>query len=194
MYLATKPPLAAIEVAQHLWLRADVRAHVLRIEPRRHRGRTDEVAEHQGQVNIRVSWRRSASSRFNSGLGAGGSARRACRLPTPGSLAAISCDRRGGRRVPSGPGRKAREAPRNRCGSRRSARHNRPCRAVRANPRVAFANSGPACASRHVASCRQPGVARRRLSQQQRSSRHAIAYEGGVDFSVVSSLTEGTPC
>jgi hypothetical protein len=31
-------------------VRADDRAHVLRIEPRRHRGRTDEVAEHDGQL------------------------------------------------------------------------------------------------------------------------------------------------
>ena len=29
---------------------ADDLAHVLRIEPRRHRGRTDEVAEHHGQL------------------------------------------------------------------------------------------------------------------------------------------------
>jgi hypothetical protein len=50
MYLATKPPLRSISVAQHLMIRADDPAHVLGIEPRRHRGRADEVAEHHGQL------------------------------------------------------------------------------------------------------------------------------------------------
>jgi len=46
MYFATKPPLCSIRLAQHLG--GDDRAHVLGIEPRRHRGRADEIAEHHG--------------------------------------------------------------------------------------------------------------------------------------------------
>ena len=50
MYLATKPPALAISVGAAVVIGADDLAHVLGVEPRRKRGRADEVAEHHRQL------------------------------------------------------------------------------------------------------------------------------------------------
>ena len=50
MYLATNPPALVIEIGAATVIGADDLAHVLGIEPRRQRGRADEVAEHHREL------------------------------------------------------------------------------------------------------------------------------------------------
>ena len=50
MYLATKPPVALDQARAALVIGGDDLAHILGIEPSRHRCRTDEIAEHHRQL------------------------------------------------------------------------------------------------------------------------------------------------